>query len=146
VLPVWSPYRRVLDRRSSSLPRAETLIVLIGDGPTMASETDRAVYLQWLDPDRIEEYVEAHETVPEGVRDAMRRGGVTEFEVYVRGTVAVCVLEAEDLDAYVEAVTGDPAVEEWERHVAQFKEAGVDVDAPPDEQIPFMESIWSFRP
>jgi len=112
----------------------------------MSNETTRAVYLQWLDPDQRDEYVEAHERVPDEVRDAMRRGGVTEFEVYVRGPVAVCVLETEDVDAYVEAVTGDPDVEEWERYVAQFKEEGVDVDAPPDEQIPFMESIWSFRP
>lgn len=112
----------------------------------MAEDGERAVYVQRIDPDRTEEYVEAHEDVPDGVTEAMERGGVSEFELYLRDDVAVCVLECEDLDAYLDAVTGDPAVEAWERRVAEFKDEGVDVDAPADEQVPFMERIWSFRP
>ena len=112
----------------------------------MADDTERAVYLQRIEEDQVEEYVEAHEDAPTGVTEAMERGGVEEFELYLRDGVAVCLLEAEDIDAYLDAVTGDPEVEEWERHVAQFKETGVDVDAPADEQIPFMDRIWSFSP
>ena len=108
--------------------------------------TERLVYVQHVDPDHREEYVAAHDDVPEGVTEAMERGGAIEFELYLKDTVAVCVLEVEDLEAYQEAVTGDPAVEEWERYVAQFKREGVDVDAPEDEQIPFAERIWSFEP
>jgi L-rhamnose mutarotase len=106
------------------------------------SDTERYVYVQRIDPDRKAEYVDAHDHVPEGVVEAMRRGGATDFELYVRDDVAVCVLDVVDVDEYLDAVTGDPAVEEWERHVAQFKREGVDVDAPEDEQIPFMERIW----
>jgi len=108
-------------------------------------DTERAVYVQRIDPERKAEYVEAREDVPDGVEDAMRRGGATDFELYVRDDIAVCILEVEGLDAYLEAVTGDPAVEEWERHVAQFKREGVDVDASEDEQIPFMKRIWSLE-
>ena len=108
----------------------------------MADNTERAVYIQRIDPERRERYIEAHDDVPAGVVDAMERGGVTEFELYVRDDIAVCILEAEDLDAYLETVDGDEAVEEWERHVAQFKEEGVDVDDE-DEPIPFMERIWA---
>jgi L-rhamnose mutarotase len=108
--------------------------------------TERAVYLQRIDPDHREAYIEAHDDVPEGVTDAMARAGVTEFDLFVRDDIAVCVFEAEDLDAYVDEMTGDPAVEEWERYVAEFKREGVDVDADPDEQIPFMDRIWEFRP
>lgn len=111
----------------------------------MSRDTERAVYVQRIDPDRKQEYIDAHDDVPEGVTAAMERGTVTEFDLFVRGDVAVCILEAEDLDAYLDAVTGDPEVEEWERHVAQFKREGVDVDAPEDEQIPFMDRIWGFR-
>ena len=71
----------------------------------------------------------------------MERGNVTEFELYVRGTIAVCILEAEDIDAYLEAVDGDEAVKEWERYVGQFKREGVDVDD--KEPTPFMERIWT---
>lgn len=112
----------------------------------MARETERAVYVQRIDPEYREEYVAAHDDVPDGVTAAMERGTVTSFDLFVRDDIAVCILEAEDLDAYLAAATGDPAVEEWERHVAQFKREGVDVDAPEDEQIPFMDRIWSFRP
>ena len=112
----------------------------------MARDTERAVYVQRIDPDRRQEYIDAHDDVPEGVIDAMERGTVTEFELYVRGDLAVCVLEAEDVDAYLNVVTDDPEVEEWERRVAEFKREGVDVDAPEDEQIPFMDRLWSFRP
>lgn len=109
----------------------------------MSRETERAVYVQRIDPDRKQEYLDAHDDVPEGVTDAMKRGTVTEFELYVRDDIAVCILEAEDLDAYLDAITDDPAVEEWERRVAEFKREGVDVDAPDDEQIPFMDLVWS---
>lgn len=108
----------------------------------MSSDTERAVYVQRIDPERRDEYIEAHQSVPEGVSEAMRRGTVTTFELYVRDDVSVCIVEAEDLDAYFDAVDGDEAVEEWERHVAQFKREGVDVDDE-EEPIPFMERIWT---
>ncbi len=110
----------------------------------MSSDTERAVYVQRIDPEYKEEYLEAHEDVPEGVSDAMRRGGVTEFELYIRNDIAVCILEADDIDAYLEEIDGDETVEEWERYVAQFKREGVDVDNE-DEPIPFMERVWSLE-
>jgi L-rhamnose mutarotase len=112
----------------------------------MTGETERAVYVQRLDPDRREEYVAAHDDVPEAVTAAMERGGVTEFELYVREDVAVCVLECEDLDAYLDAVDGDEAVAEWERYTGRFKRSGVDADADPESGIPFMDRIWRFEP
>lgn len=108
--------------------------------------TDRAVYVQRLDPDRRDEYVAAHDEVPDGVTEAMERGGVTAFELYVRDDIAVCILECADLDAYLDAVEGDEAVAEWEAYTGQFKRDGVDPEADPDEGIPFMERVWSFSP
>ena len=105
------------------------------------SDTERAVYIQRIDPEHRTEYVEAHDDVPAGVSEVMERGNVTEFELYVRDTNAVCILEAEDIDAYLEAIDGDEAVEEWERYVGQFKREGVDVDD--KEPTPFMERIWT---
>lgn len=112
----------------------------------MSEETERAVYVQRLDPDRREEYVAAHEDVPEAVTDAMERGGVTEFDLFVREDVAVCILEARDLDAYLDELDGDEEVAEWERFTGQFKREGVDADADPESGIPFMERIWHFEP
>ncbi|MDS0276700.1 L-rhamnose mutarotase [Halomicroarcula sp. S1AR25-4] len=112
----------------------------------MPEDTERAVYVQRLDPDQREAYVEAHDDVPDAVTDAMDRGGVEAFELYVRDDVAVCILECNDLDAYLDAVDGDEAVAEWERYTGQFKQSGVDADADPESGIPFMECIWRFEP
>jgi L-rhamnose mutarotase len=108
--------------------------------------TERAVYIQRLDPTQRDEYVTAHEDVPEGVTDAMERGGVEEFELYLRDDIAVCILECEDVDEYLEALDGDEAVAEWERYTGQFKREGVDPDADPESGIPFMDRIWRFEP
>jgi L-rhamnose mutarotase len=115
-----------------------------GDAGAGSGGVERAVYLQRIDPDSREDYLAAHDDVPDGVTDAMARGGVRSFELYVRDDVAVCVLEADDVDAYLETIDGDGAVEAWERRVAAFKRAGVDVDA--DEPIPFMDRVWSYSP
>jgi L-rhamnose mutarotase len=109
-------------------------------------DTERAVYVQRLEPDQREAYIAAHDDVPAGVTDAMKRGGVEEFELYVRDDIAICILECEDLDAYFDAVDGDEAVAEWEHHTGQFKESGVDADADPESGIPFAERVWRFEP
>lgn len=109
----------------------------------MPDETDRAVYLQRIDPEHRAEYLAAHEDVPEGVTRAMEEAGVERFELYVREEIAVCILEAEDLERYDEAMADDPAVEEWERRVARFKTEGVDVES---GEAPYMEEVWSFEP
>ena len=110
------------------------------------ADTDRAVYVQRLDPAQRDAYIEAHDNVPEGVTDAMEQGGVEEFELYVREDIAVCILECEDLDAYFDTVDGNEIVAEWERFTGQFKRSGVDSDASPEEGIPFMERVWRFTP
>lgn len=112
----------------------------------MAAELERAVYVQRLDPDQREAYVKAHEDVPDAVTDAMERGGVMEFELYVRDDIAVCILECVDLDTYFGAVDGDEEVAEWERYTGQFKKEGVDAEVDSESGIPFMECIWRFDP
>lgn len=112
----------------------------------MADEFERAVYVQRIDPERTDEYVRAHDDVPDGVTDAMEHGGVERFPLFVRDDIAVCILDVTDLDEYNDVMTSDETVHEWERYVAQFKTEGVDVDAEPDEQIPYMEEIWLFEP
>ena len=109
-------------------------------------ETERAVYIQRLDPEQREQYVAAHDDVPEAVTDAMERGGVTEFELYVRDDIAVCILDAVDVEAYLDAIDGDERMAEWERYTDRFKREGVDADAAPDEGVPFMERVWRFTP
>lgn len=109
-------------------------------------DTERAVYIQRIDPNHREAYVEAHNEVPDTVTNAMERGNIISFDLYLRDNIAVCILEAPDIDAYLDAIDGDKDVAEWERYTSQFKREGVDADADPKEGIPFMDRIWSFQP
>lgn len=112
----------------------------------MPSESsERVVFVQRIDPEHREPYLEAHNDVPGDVTNAFRRAGAIDFELYLRDEIAVCVLECEDLNRYLDVVTSDEAVQEWERSLAQYKQEGVDVDAPKNEQIPFMDRIWSLN-
>ncbi|MFB6136815.1 MAG: L-rhamnose mutarotase [Halobacteriaceae archaeon] len=104
--------------------------------------TERVVMLQELDPDRVDEYLAAHEDVPEAVSDAMERGGVESFELYVRDAVSVGIIEVEDFEAYNEVYMDDPECREWERHVEQFKRSGVDPDS---GEMPLMDEVWRFE-
>lgn len=110
------------------------------------ADTERAVYIQRIDPNCREAYIEAHDDVPDTVINAMERGGVMSFDLYLRDNIAVCILEALDIDAYLDTIDGDEDVAEWERYTGQFKRDGVDADADPEEGIPFMDCIWSFQP
>ncbi|MFB9809422.1 L-rhamnose mutarotase [Haladaptatus pallidirubidus] len=64
-----------------------------------------------MDSSHVEAYTEAHNNVPTDVTNAMERGGFRNFELYIRGTVAVCLLEVDDIDHYLDVVTDDPAIE-----------------------------------
>jgi len=108
-------------------------------------ELERVVFLNKLDPDAVDEYVDLHRDVPEHVTAAMERAGVADFRVYVRDDTAICVMEVRDVEEYLEVYVGDPEVEEWERRVNEYKREGIDVDGD-GEQVPFMDEIWSFSP
>lgn len=111
---------------------------------------ERAAFVQYLDPDRVDDYVAAHEEVPEAVTETMEAADVHWFDLYVRDDVAVCVMEVEDADRYTEvygeAMAENEAIEEWERLTAEFKREGIDVEGESDGQIPWMERVWTFEP
>lgn len=81
----------------------------------MLRDTERAVNVQRIEPVRKQEDIEAHDDVPDGVTKAMEHGPVTEIELYVRGDVAVCILEAEQRDP-------DDVERSWLAHVLVCKD------------------------
>jgi len=107
------------------------------------TDTEQVVMLQRLDPNKIDGYVEAHDDVPQSVTEAMERAGVEEYRLYLRDEIVIGVMELPSLKRFQEEYGSDPANEEWEECVSEFKQAGVD----PDEmKMPVMEEIWSFTP
>ena len=104
------------------------------------ADLERVVVVQRLKADAVDEYVEAHDDVPDSVVEAMTEGGVEEYELYVHDDVAVGIMDVRDLDEF-EAVYGrDPDNQAWEDRVGEFKRSGVD----PDEmEMPVAERIWA---
>ncbi|WP_459191119.1 L-rhamnose mutarotase [Halosimplex sp. J119] len=105
-----------------------------------ADDLERVVLLQRLKPDATEEYVAAHEDVPDSVVEAMRDGGVENYDLYVHDDIAVSVMDVRDLEEFEAVYESDPDNQAWEERVGQFKRSGIDAD---DMEIPTMERIWS---
>lgn len=108
----------------------------------MSDESDpqQVAILQRIKPEMTDEYIKAHNDVPQSVIDAMVEGGVHEYRLYLRDEIAVGIVEVEDMEQFQERYESDPRNEEWESHVEQFKHAGID---PNDMEMPTMEEIWS---
>ena len=108
----------------------------------MTDELETVAMFQRLDPDRVDEYLEAHEDVPGAVPAAMERGGVHSFRLFVEDDVSVGIIEVEDFDAFNEEYLADEECQDWEEYVADFKRSGVDVD---EGDMPLMDEVWTFE-
>jgi L-rhamnose mutarotase len=107
-----------------------------------SDDYERVAMIQRLKPDRVDDYLEAHEDVPEAVSAAMERGGVLQFQLFVRGDLSIGYIEVEDLESFQEEYMSDPECQEWEERVGEFKTSGVDVD---EGSMPVMDHVWSFE-
>ena len=110
-----------------------------------SNDLERAVFLNRLNPDSVDDYVELHSEVPEFVPDAMESAGVKQFQVFVKDDIAICIMDVHDIDEYRDEYVQDPEIEDWERRVNEYKREGIDVDADGD-QVPFMDEVWTFSP
>jgi L-rhamnose mutarotase len=104
-------------------------------------DLERVVMLQRLKSDRVDDYVEAHDDVPDSVVAAMDEADVEEYELYVYDDLAVGIMDVPDLERFEAVYGSDPDNEAWEERVGEFKRSGVDPD---DMEMPVMEKIWAF--
>jgi L-rhamnose mutarotase len=117
----------------------------MADGATggeSGSGTERILLVQRLKPDRVDEYVEAHDDVPDRVVELMEDNGIQRYDLYLYDDLAISHVEADDFDAFQAAYGDDPEAEEWEERVTAFKRSGVD---PETGEMPDAERIWSFE-
>jgi L-rhamnose mutarotase len=105
-------------------------------------DVERVVLVQELESDRVGDYLEAHEDVPDPVTDRMAESGVEEFRLFVGDDLSIGYIEVEDFERFQEEYSADPDCEAWERRVAEFKESGVDPDA---GEFPVLDEVWTFE-
>jgi L-rhamnose mutarotase len=105
-----------------------------------SGDLERIVVVQRLKPDAVDEYVTAHDDVPDSVVESMRDGGVEEYELYIYEDIAVSIMEVADFEEFEDVYASYPDNQAWEERVGAFKRSGVDPD---DMEMPVMERIWS---
>lgn len=105
-------------------------------------DVERVVLVQELKSDRVEDYLAAHEDVPDPVTERMGEGGVEEFRLFVGDDLSIGYIEVEDFERFQAEYNADPDCEAWERRVAEFKESGVDPDS---GEFPVLEEVWTFE-
>ncbi|MFB6296091.1 MAG: L-rhamnose mutarotase [Halobacteriales archaeon] len=107
-----------------------------------SDDVDRVVLVQELKPDRVGEYLEAHEDVPDPVTERMAESGVEEFRLFVGDDLSIGYIEVEDFERFQAEYSADPDCEDWEERVAEFKQSGVDTE---EGDFPVLDEVWTFE-
>lgn len=78
----------------------------------------RYILVNEIDPDRLDEYVEAHKTMHEGVwkeqLDVLRKAGATECISYIYKNLSILIYECDDIDESFRRLGEDPRRQAWE--------------------------------
>ena len=101
--------------------------------------TERVCFLLHLKPDRVQDYLSAHEHVWPGMLDALRDAGWHNYSLFVRPDDGLVVgyLETPDFAAAQKAMAATAVNEKWQAGMAQYflPPAGSDNGTHPDEAM-----------
>ena len=91
----------------------------------MTQPLERVCFLLQLRPDRIDDYLKAHETVWPDMLDALRRAGWRNYSLFVRPEDGLVVgyLETPDFDRAVSDMAATEVNQRWQQSMAEFFEA-----------------------
>lgn len=97
-----------------------------------------------VDPDRLDEYIDAHRAVWPEMLDAIRDAGRREYSLFLRpdGLLVGCY-ESDDDEASSRALAEDPRTAEWEATMAPFF---VSLDgARADQSAPHLTEVFNLE-
>lgn len=81
----------------------------------------RVCFTLQVDPERLDDYVDAHRAVWPQMLAAIRDSGRRNYSLYLREDgLLVGYYETDDDDASARALAADPRTEAWERTIASF--------------------------
>lgn len=84
----------------------------------------KTLYLK-NDPETIKAYVKAHDNIWPEIVEGIKSVGITSMDLYLKGNLAVMVMEYPDdlnIDEAMDRLASLPRQAEWEDFVAQFQE------------------------
>ena len=91
----------------------------------------RYAFTMRVRPERLDDYLRAHEHVWPSVLEAIRCSGISRYSIFRRGYELFFYMEAEDVTAAMRYVDQDPEHARWNREVtAGTFEGALDVAAP----------------
>lgn len=98
--------------------------------------TERSAFVLHVRPDRLDEYVEAHNDVWPEMLDALRGAGIRNYSIFLAGTDVFGYFEADDLEAAGRYLAGQEVCTRWQDAMAELLQDRVpEAGAAPLEQI-----------
>jgi L-rhamnose mutarotase len=99
--------------------------------------TQRSAFVLKVRPDKIDEYVEAHQKVWPEMLDALRTAGIRNYSIFRHGNEVFGYFESDDLEAAGAYMSRQAVNDRWQDAMAELLEERV-----PDEGPPALEEIF----
>jgi L-rhamnose mutarotase len=87
--------------------------------------TQRTGFVLHVRPERIDEYIEAHDNVWPEMLDALRSAGIRNYTIFRAGTDVFGYFEADDLDAAARYLEAQEVSARWQNAMAELLEERV---------------------
>ena len=98
--------------------------------------TQRSAFVLDVRPERVEEYVKAHQQVWPTMLEAIRNAGIRNYTIFRHGNQMFGYFEADDLDAAARYLATQDVSRRWQDAMAQLLEERVpDSGAAPLEEV-----------
>ena len=99
--------------------------------------TERSAFVLRVRPDRLEEYLRAHEAVWPDMLDAIRAAGIRNYTIFRDGNRMFGYFEADDLAAAGRYLAEQKVSARWQDAMAELLEERV-----PDEGPPALDQVF----
>jgi L-rhamnose mutarotase len=93
--------------------------------------SQRSAFVLRVKPERIDEYVTAHENVWPEMLDALRDAGIRNYSIFRDGIQVFGYFEADDLEASAEFLAQQPVCTRWQDAMAELLDERVPDSGPP---------------
>jgi L-rhamnose mutarotase len=91
----------------------------------------RSAFVLRVKPERIDEYVEAHENVWPEMLEALHGAGIRNYSIFRDGNQVFGYFEADDLDEAAQFLARQPVCTRWQDTMAELLEERVPDGGPP---------------
>jgi L-rhamnose mutarotase len=99
--------------------------------------TQRTGFVLHVRPDKIDEYIEAHENVWPELLEALRAAGIHNYSIFRSGNDVFGYFEADDLDEAARYLAAQDVCTRWQNGMAELLDERV-----PDGGPPALEEIF----